>query len=316
MLISTVALRPMLDAVDETLYSEKCSRAWSKDAEPKHVRDVVEPILVAGDLTGDTVLKKQVSLLAQAFGVLHAGAALKMWRDEAGDSKEKAALTQLSSNLVKAASKALEELDSFVEGVCGHAGDKDVTIAIQFSEKRFPHHEPSFDDFPWGKLVSHVRGETSSLITAVVGQWKDVATALYTITKDYWIDWTVHADDLMKPECQQLVLSLLKNPGYQKLSALATSMLSMMALARATSLFDKQFVDQCMAEANCALRLVSVTFTLFHVKVQWPKLRGHKNQQAARATLLKQHDTSAFKESWTCLPKPLQDFVESFGGEA
>ena len=61
------------------------------------------------------------------------------------------------------------------------------------------------------------------------------------------------------------------------------------------------------------MKLVSVTFTLFHLKVAWPKVRGQKNQHAARDELLKAHKNSEFKESWVCLPEVLKKVVNAFG---
>ena len=107
---------------------------------------------------------------------------------------------------------------------------------------------------------------------------------------------------------------MLTNPGYTELSPLATALLDMVSAARdCPELLPKHIVSETSDVAEQALRLVAVTFTLFHLKVAWPKVKGQKNQSQAREELVKAHKGSDFKGAWSSLPEALKKVVLAFG---
>ena len=65
--------------------------------------------------------------------------------------------------------------------------------------------------------------------------------------------------------------------------------------------------------AVSGLEFVSLTFSLFQIKVKWPQLKGSENKKHARQVLKDQHRDSLFKRSWQCLPEAIKKHIEQFG---
>lgn len=74
-----------------------------------------------------------------------------------------------------------------------------------------------------------------------------------------------------------------------------------------------EFVAQARDIAKEGAKLASLTFSLFHVKACWTKVKGHKNQSAEASNLGTIHGSSSLKDSWTCLPEAVEDDITGFG---
>lgn len=91
------------------------------------------------------------------------------------------------------------------------------------------------------------------------------------------------------------------------------TVLNMARIARRYEVFDPAFLESCFEHAQRGLEMVSLTFTLFQIKVAWPKLKGIRNQQTARKDSIKQRDSNDLAESLSCLPICVQTHVTEFG---
>ncbi len=97
------------------------------------------------------------------------------------------------------------------------------------------------------------------------------------------------------------------------LGAMCGVLNSLAQLAKTHSVFDS---DTCKAWSDVARlgnRTVALTFCLFHIVVQFPRIKGITHQRAAADQLKKEVGNSEFKEAWTSLPKCVRDAVEGFG---
>eukprot|EP00959_Pyramimonas_sp_CCMP1952_P233176 4872891-Pyramimonas_sp.AAC.1 len=85
------------------------------------------------------------------------------------------------------------------------------------------------------------------------------------------VDWEAEGETLLKPESQALVDKILNNPGYKDLTPLATTINDLIRDNRAVEVFPEAALAKAAATAKSAMKLVSVTFTLYHIKKEWPK---------------------------------------------
>ena len=109
--------------------------------------------------------------------------------------------------------------------------------------------------------------------------WEQTLGRMVTHIEGFTIGWEPHGDSLLLPAKSELVKELLTNKGYQQLTLLATQVAAMVKLARANrGLIEDALVSRGNDTAQAAMRCVSVTLTLFHLKVAWPKVKGQKHQ--------------------------------------
>ncbi len=114
---------------------------------------------------------------------------------------------------------------------------------------------------------------------------------------------------------KDLCLRLLKNDHYnQNIPVLATAAYRTAVFAQGKPFFKgKPWVEEAQSFGRAGLELVSITFTLAAVRVQWPTVKKNDQKQVAAVALIKKHANSNFADSWHTLPPDLQEYILKFG---
>ncbi len=105
----------------------------------------------------------------------------------------------------------------------------------------------------------------------------------------------------------------ITNPHYSGLAAVASCLSVAVTAAKPLGLWPKEFAEQCTDLVFRANRTVALTFALFHICVEFPKLRGQRNQLEAAKALKTRICSSEFEESWSSLPKCISACIDAFG---
>ena len=113
--------------------------------------------------------------------------------------------------------------------------------------------------------------------------------------------------DADKHEVRRL---LLTSPSYRDLASLCAA-LDQASLAEPW--LAKDTVGKWTALARRGNETVACTFVLFHICVQWPKIRGQRNQQDAASELTEKLKASQFVAALSSLPKCLAASMAAFG---
>lgn len=158
-----------------------------------------------------------------------------------------------------------------------------------------------------------VRTECKVVMNEVAESWRKMLVDLCGRISAGCIDWHSRGEDILDVAQKVLCLQILKNLGYKTLAGLATMVLNMARVAKRYDIFDVAFVESCFQHARRGLAMVSLMFTLFQINVAWPKLKGARSQEMSRQELIKQHESSDFAESFSCLPMNVQTHVKEFG---
>lgn len=217
-------------------------------------------------------------------------------------------------NLVRTPQPSRQE--EFVSTICSEADVVDVTSAILFTKQAVLGHPTAFDAFPIGSLYTKLRASVQHYTGELRSKWTEDLQVLIAEVKKSLIPWEEHGEEILEPGQKDLLGSLLRNPGYPTLTPLTAAIGAAVQAQGSHKILDSDLVAHAKEIAKEGAKLVSLTFSLFHIKVSWAKIKGHKNQIAEATKLRKIHDTSSFKESWSCLPNRVKDFITGFGATA
>ena len=318
--------QPVLDFLDKTcvrkfmtglpeVVSDPKTRAHWVAFDLDNWDNIIDKLVRIAKKCGSNVLIKQLSFLSKYCAAVHRCACVQQWHDDGVGSQDKTALRHDSAKALHDLQQACAKLDDFVQGTCAAAHLHDLTAAIMHGDASIiADHPPIFDDLNFGGLLHRVREVSQALISDTTGTWSSTLHRLAQEIQRNLVDWADHGEELLVPSRASLARELVQNEGYQKLTPLATTVTEMVTVAQSFStLLPGEAVSKAHETAISALKCVSVTFTLFHLLVAWPKIKGHKNQSAEREKLLAQHAHSAFKQSWSCLPEALKKAVTNFG---
>ena len=316
-IVQGTGIQQLLNDANGELLADGRLNLWVEDASAAQLQPITCPLLDAALRCGDSVLYKQVGMLVCALVVLEEAAACKMWRATALAAGQGAtALTAESAAIITRVKQAIDKMNDYTAGVCRESDREDVSLALAYTVRPIPFHVSAFDTLPWGRLVVNVRGEAKSVMSSMTSSWLETQQHLETQIKASLIPYDAHAEELLLPERRDLVKQILTNPGYAQLTELCTALIDMAKLDMKFNIFPKGSHERAKEVSDAGLRLVSLTFTLYHVAVAWPRLRGQKTQATARDDLVRQHETSVNKNSWSSLPEAIKAAVLAFGADA
>eukprot|EP00959_Pyramimonas_sp_CCMP1952_P465794 9488932-Pyramimonas_sp.AAC.1 len=235
---------------------------------------------------------------------------------------EKLKLDSTSRGMVVAARAAIDSLQAFVTFATKKVKVQDLTAALltraEVGEEVF--HFAEFDGLQATQWVARLTAWSKHVIETCGKHWGEAMRGLAVSIRGNLIEWESKADTILAPSNNTFVRSLLENKGYQQLTPLAIALTSMIKEAKDLNRGDADApvispdtIKAAADERRAALVLVSLTFTLYTIKVEWPKIRGYKQQETARLALESAHSKSAFGDSWDCLPVSIKNYVQSFG---
>lgn len=312
--LDDVALEKFAPSESQVIFDLKTRRLWV-DMTNETMVALTQPILDCAVKLGDEPLRRQISFFCKLASVIHFAAVLHTWRDdgEAAGTEQAVALTTEKANEVASLRSAIARLDDFVGVVCCAAGTQDLQVAIMHQVT--PGHVDIFDKmFAYGFLLTTARSIGGSICDVLATRWQTTLSNLTDVVKEGTVQWEEKGEELLQPDQEPLVRALLTNPMYQQLASLAGAISSTVKILSAyPDIVDAAVIDKAQSAATAGLRCLSVTFTLYHVKVAWPQIKGVRNQAQRREQLLKQHRDSEYKDSWSCLPETLKSAVMKFG---
>ena len=105
--------------------------------------------------------------------------------------------------------------------------------------------------------------------------------------------------------------AMLANPSYQALGPVCKHTVAMVEVAQRNTMLPSSCTDVATVATKLGASTVSVTFALFHITVEFPKLGGEQNMQAAGLALKTQLSNSG--GAWKDLPQCLCAAIGSFG---
>ena len=255
----------------------------------EHLQKLISPAVSMAEQLGDVVVSKQVSFVHKLFTLIHDFASLHEWHERADGSLDKLALNSASAKLFGQVRKQLQFLESFVAGLCTESGEQDLYGALMHTQAPFCMHPFSFDQMQLGPMLRRTRVGAEALLSKLAERWAMTLQLVVDRVKPHLIDWEPYAEQFLLPASKDIVLSVLKNPGYQQLAPFATTILDTLKVGKGFDLFTAELADDGHKTAQAALKLLSITFTLYHIRVAWPQVKGLRNQEAERAKLMQQH---------------------------
>ena len=302
------------ETTNQTLFDVTSRLLWAHLPMDK-LEELLAPAVAAAVQVGQRKVQKQMSCWSKLCPVICHVAVLQEWRDAGVGSVEATALKAESAGRVASLMKALERLQDFVDCTCASTQVADISHAVQLDDsKHIVAHCSVFDDVRWGTLVHRASLMGTAIKDEISSVWEKTLLDLAAQVKPDLVEWEDKGEALLQPEQQDLVKALLTNQGYANLTPLASAILAMATVARThPGLLPKDSLDQAVLMAENAMKVVAVTYTLYHLKVAWPKVRGQKNQREEREKLVQQHKNSEFRNAWACLPEAIKKAVNAFG---
>ena len=246
----------------------------------EQLQEWVSPCLQAGTDVGHHTFVKVISFLCKLLGSLRRVASLQAWRDAGFGSMDKTAMTAESAANARALQVALDRLTDFVDGACAAAGVQDICLAVAHTP---PGNTMMFrvipQDLPWGIMLQRCRTIATAVLDDFAHQWKQSLDALAESIQPHLIEWEALGEKLLTVEQRALTAALLSNPGYAELTPRATAISQMVKVANThPGMLHAAPITKASEIATSAMKLVSLTFSLYHLKVTWPKIKGQNTR--------------------------------------
>ncbi|CAK0871240.1 unnamed protein product [Prorocentrum cordatum] len=258
------------------------------------VIDMISPGINVADEMEDRNLKMRIAVAGRAVRLGLAVARLMEFEVECGESRDKNSSTKDSAAMVKDLNSRATDLCAAVQCAIVLGKQEDLAKSLGNLEK--------CGNFP-------VKMEI------VNADFVALAQSSAAKVEANLVEWEPQGETLLKPESQALVDKILGNPGRKDLASLATKINELIGDNRGVEVFPEAELTRASAAATSALKLVSVAFTLCHIAGAWPKIKGWRNQEGARVKMKEAHATSAFKDSWECLPGAFKSCIDTFGAK-
>lgn len=121
--------------------------------------------------------------------------------------------------------------------------------------------------------------------------------------------WEPDADALLACGRIDLRRRLLQNPAYNSSAGLAKAALAVMKAGARVGLWDA-IRDRLKVPARAAMREVGVTFPVFHLAIEIPKLRGDNVVRDAKLSLKRQLQDPPLG-AWKLTPEAIQQAIDT-----
>ena len=275
---------------------------------------LISPVLAVSDRLADPVLRREATFFDKMARLGRAMSIGIQWEEAAKGSLDSMCLTPQSKAIVQSCLHAMDDMNTVVAAIVKDAPDKtNVSHAVKDNGEVCIHPD-RFDNYSYTELVSIMRKWSQAFTGRIGGIWTALIDGLVACIQTKLIEWEPYKDELLLPAQAGFVEQILKHEGYKHLAPLTKRLGDIVKLARdLDGMVPSEKVHVADKTCRDALKLVSLTFCLYHIKVTWPKVKGWRNQEAEREKLEKNISESSFSESWSCLPAPVQKYIKDFG---
>ncbi|CAK0836063.1 unnamed protein product [Prorocentrum cordatum] len=263
-------------------------------------------------------VRQKISFLRKYLDVSRHCAKMEKWLASGEDSPRKIAMTMDSAKSYKVLQDAVTLVNDMANTMRKRASVEDISAALNFHgpEAALVDYFPPSLNLPWAAMLDAVNRQGVAALESTKAAWEGHMQSLRNTLQGALIPWEHVGEKLLTPEAEDVATTLMKNKAYGNVSPLAGSISDMLKVCKFYSdIIPKELAKSSEEVASAGLKLVSVTFTLYHLKVVFPTVKGAKLQTAEKDKLKAQHAASQFKDSWECLPAALKKAVDSFGAK-
>eukprot|EP00959_Pyramimonas_sp_CCMP1952_P257693 5384744-Pyramimonas_sp.AAC.1 len=172
-----------------------------------------------------------------------------------------------SAKLFNDLKMCMERVEDLVNSLpyCDPQDPKSFEVALTTGEDMLS------DDFKkayllidFGDTLVRARTMTKAILDKALGIWTTQLEELNRMTVECIIDYSEASEVLHLPKGEDMAKQLLQNEGYKKVPPLSAAILGFATTDNAYHVLPKDLVKESHGHAVDALRMASVTFTLWH----------------------------------------------------